>query len=158
MTRQPAVGIAALCVGLSLLVVQGTRPSAQTSRPAHSWTPDQLARRGPLGSPDGNYSSGNVRRTVVSRRDRSGNVEAHATMTDVLVVQRGEATLLLGGEILDPTEIRPGELTGASIRGATTTRLTPGSIAYIPAGVPHQMMLEPGTEITYFVMKVADTP
>ena len=58
------------------------------------------------------------------------------------------------GELVDGKTTRPGELLGTSIKGGVTKPIAPGDILHIPAGTPHQMILKPGAQITYFVVKV----
>src|SRR5947208_1921456 len=44
------------------------------------------------------------------RRERPGEVEYHARVTDVMHVLEGSATVVTGGTMLDPREVAPGEL------------------------------------------------
>jgi mannose-6-phosphate isomerase-like protein (cupin superfamily) len=90
----------------------------------------------------------------ISHRDKSGQGEVHQNQTDIMVIQSGEATITVGGELVDGQTVRPGELLGTSIKGGVTKTITPGDVLHIPAGTPHQMLLEPGKQITYFVVKV----
>ena len=45
---------------------------------------------------------------------------------------------------------------GPSIQGGTEAKLGSGDVLHIPAKVPHQMILAPGTQVTYFVTKVVE--
>ena len=96
----------------------------------------------------GNY------RAMLAHRGTSGGAEVHERMADLFVVEEGEATLVVGGEIVDAKTTAPGEIRGASISGGARHRLEAGDIVHIPAGVPHQLLVEPGRQITYFVAKV----
>jgi mannose-6-phosphate isomerase-like protein (cupin superfamily) len=66
----------------------------------------------------------------------------------------GSCTLVTGGTIPGQHVTQPHEIRGASISGGKKRRIGPGDFLTIPAGVPHQMLLDPGTEITYAVVKV----
>lgn len=91
---------------------------------------------------------------MVAHREGSGQVEIHEHYADVFVVLSGVATLVAGGkaEGVKPTE--PGEFRGVSIRGGERRTLGAGDIVHIPAGIPHPVLLEPGHQFTYFILKV----
>jgi mannose-6-phosphate isomerase-like protein (cupin superfamily) len=91
----------------------------------------------------------------ISHRDKNGVVEVHEKLVDVLVVQSGEATLVVGGEVIGSRTTGPGEIQGDTIRGGVSKNVSTGDIIHIPAGVPHQFFVDPGKQITYFVLKVA---
>ncbi len=91
----------------------------------------------------------------VSHRDRNGVAEVHEKLVDVLVVESGEATLVVGGEVVGPKTTAPGEIQGDSIKGGVSNKVSTGDVIHIPAGVPHQFFVDPGKQITYFVVKVA---
>jgi mannose-6-phosphate isomerase-like protein (cupin superfamily) len=92
---------------------------------------------------------------AVTTRDSSGIHERHEFFTDIFVVQKGSARLLTGGTVDGQKETSPGEWRGGTIRGGTTTELHPGDVVVIPAGIPHQMLLNPGERIAYLAFKVA---
>jgi mannose-6-phosphate isomerase-like protein (cupin superfamily) len=90
----------------------------------------------------------------ISRRDKDGRCEVHKTKADVMVIQSGAATLITGGEVIDPVVTGPNELQGSGIRGGVKRTVGPGDVIEIPVGVPHQFLLAPRTQITYFLVKV----
>ena len=92
---------------------------------------------------------------AISHRDKTGMAEVHDKWVDVLVIQSGEANLVIGGEVVNPKTIAPSETQGDTIRGGSPNMVGPGDVIRIPAGVPHQFLLDPGKQITYFVVKVA---
>jgi mannose-6-phosphate isomerase-like protein (cupin superfamily) len=87
-------------------------------------------------------------------READGEAELHQTQVDVFVVQNGEAELVLGGEMIGGKTTAPGEIRGPSIKGGRRMKLAPGDIAHIPAMVPHQVLVRPGTKFTYAIVKV----
>ena len=91
---------------------------------------------------------------MVAHRQGSGLAEIHDTQADVMVISKGEITMVYGGTIVDGKTTAPGEIRGPSIKGGTEVKLGPGDILHIPAKVAHQMKLEPGKQVTYFVTKV----
>jgi len=90
----------------------------------------------------------------VAHREGSGRAELHQTHADIFFVQSGSATLVYGGSMVNPKTTEPHEMRAASITGGIEKKLSAGDVVTIPAKVPHQMKLEPGTEVTYFVVKV----
>lgn len=90
----------------------------------------------------------------VSHRDKDGVAELHEKQTDIVVVQSGEATLVVGGEIVDRKSAGPNEFRGASIKDGVSHKLSAGDVFHVPAGTPHQFFVPAGKQITYFVVKV----
>lgn len=93
---------------------------------------------------------------MVAHREGSGLAEWHEKQADVMFISAGQVTMVYGGSIVDAKTTAPGEMRGASIRGGTEAQLGPGDVLHIPAKVPHQMLLAPGTQVTYFVTKVIE--
>ena len=90
----------------------------------------------------------------VSYRNASGQAELHQTKNDIFYVISGKCTLVTGGTVASPKTTQAHEIRGSGITGGQRRKLGPGDFLTIPAGIPHQMLLEPGTEITYAVVKI----
>jgi mannose-6-phosphate isomerase-like protein (cupin superfamily) len=90
----------------------------------------------------------------ISHREGDGSAEMHETQVDIWIVDSGEATLVLGGKIMEPKTVKPHEIRGKSIADGTTSQLTAGDIVHIPAGIPHQLKIAAGKNFTYTVIKV----
>jgi mannose-6-phosphate isomerase-like protein (cupin superfamily) len=93
---------------------------------------------------------------IVAHRQGSGLAEQHEAQADIMMITSGQATMVYGGEIVDGKTTAAGEVRGTSIRGGTSVRLGPGDVLHIPAKTPHQMQLETGSAVTYFVTKVVE--
>ncbi|MDQ3211194.1 MAG: hypothetical protein M3Q85_00850 [Acidobacteriota bacterium] len=91
---------------------------------------------------------------MMAHREGSGIAEWHEKEADIMVISVGEVTMIYGGTIVDGKTTAPGEMRGPSIKGGTEVRLRAGDVLHIPAQVPHQMTLDPGMKMTYFVAKV----
>jgi uncharacterized RmlC-like cupin family protein len=91
---------------------------------------------------------------MVAHREGSGLAEWHEKQADVMFISAGHVTMVYGGTIVGASTTAPGEMRGASIKGGTDAKLGPGDVLHIPAKVPHQMMLAPGMQVTYFVTKI----
>jgi mannose-6-phosphate isomerase-like protein (cupin superfamily) len=92
---------------------------------------------------------------VVVHREGNGEAEVHESLADIFVVQSGRATLIVGGTVIGGKNTGPGEIRGAGIQGGEKRQLGPGAMAHIPAGLPHQVTLEDGGQITYVIVKVS---
>ncbi|MBN1238808.1 MAG: hypothetical protein JXB36_09905 [Gammaproteobacteria bacterium] len=91
---------------------------------------------------------------VVHREPGPGVSESHADWADVYFVTSGNASLIVGGTITDGEETEPGEVRGSVIEGGTLQRLAKGDVVHIPAGTAHHVRVEPGEQVTYYVLKV----
>jgi mannose-6-phosphate isomerase-like protein (cupin superfamily) len=94
--------------------------------------------------------------TMVAHREGNGEAEFHETESDLFVVTSGAATLTVGGTIQNARTTAPNEIRGPSIEGGIRQKLSAGDIVHIPPKTAHQLVIEPGAEFTYFVMKVKD--
>ena len=90
----------------------------------------------------------------VAHRNASGEAELHQTRNDIFYVISGACTLVTGGSIPNSHTTQPHEIRGPAVSGGRKRKLGPGDFLTIPAGTPHQMLLDPGAEITYAVVKV----
>ena len=90
----------------------------------------------------------------IIHREKDGRAELHKTKADVMVIQSGTAAIVWGGEVIDPAPTAPNEIQGSGIKGGQKQEVGPGDVIEIPAGIPHQFILAPGTQITYLVVKV----
>lgn len=93
---------------------------------------------------------------MIAHREGSGVAEWHEKQADLMFISAGQITMVYGGTIVDAKTTAPGEMRGASIQGGTEARLGPGDVLHIPAKVPHQMVLAPGAQVTYFVTKIIE--
>jgi hypothetical protein len=90
-----------------------------------------------------------------SPRDKDGLVEVHEKFADVIAIQVGNATLIVGGEVVEPASIEAGEIRGKSIQGGIRRTGSRGDVIHIGAGTPHQFLMAPGEQITYILVKIA---
>ncbi len=91
---------------------------------------------------------------LVAHREGNGEAEVHETQNDVMVIESGEATLVVGGTVEHPRNTAPHEIRGPSIQGGEKVHIGPGDVLHIPIRVPHQMLVDAGKQITYFVVKI----
>jgi uncharacterized protein GlcG (DUF336 family) len=72
------------------------------------------------------------------RREAPGEVELHEQTVDVMHVVQGHATVVTGGELIEPRAVAAGEVRATAVRGGTEHRLAEGDVLAIPQGVAHQ--------------------
>lgn len=90
----------------------------------------------------------------ISHREGDGLAELHETQTDIMIVDEGNATLIVGGTMVAPKTVKPHEVRGTSIEGGESKEIGPGDIIHIPSNIPHQLKIASGTKFTYLVVKV----
>ncbi len=91
---------------------------------------------------------------MVAHREGNGEAELHETQVDIFFVQSGQAALIIGGAMVGGRTIAPHEIRGPSINGGETRKLGPRDVVHIPAGIPHQVMVDNGSQFTYVIIKV----
>ena len=91
---------------------------------------------------------------LMVHREGDGPSEVHDIHTDFYVVQNGEGTLIVGGEIVGGKTTAPGEIRGKSVKGGKRHPLKPGDIVNIPPKTTHQVVVDDGKTITYLILKV----
>ncbi len=101
-------------------------------------------------------SYGNHSLSVI-HREGSGEAELHETQADIFIVESGEATLVVGGTVVEPKTTAPHEIRGPSIKDGISKHLGPGDILHVAAKTPHQVKIPAGKQFTYAIVKV-DTP
>jgi len=91
-------------------------------------------------------------KVLASRRDKPGQSEVHANDTDIFVVIDGQATIVVGGTMVDAKQVSSGELRGSGIEGGTPYLLERGVVLTIPRNTPHWVReTRPG--FRYYVIK-----
>ena len=87
-------------------------------------------------------------------RDADGLPEQHDRIIDVVIVQSGEGTLLLGGKMINAkVSGGAGEYLGTGIEGGERHPLGAGDVVHIPAKIPHSFLVPQGKHITYVLVK-----
>jgi mannose-6-phosphate isomerase-like protein (cupin superfamily) len=147
-------------LSVSALVAQG----ANGGRGVHVWKSSDITTKGKALAQklDAQKVANEVvategnRRFMIAHREGSGLAELHEKEADIIMITTGEITMVYGGTIVDSKTTAAGEVRGASIRGGTDVKLGPGDVLHVPANVAHQMKLDAGQQVTYFVTKVVE--
>jgi len=139
--------------------------SQKPKNPVDHWSHAVLLERGAYLRKMARFGDGSASETLkeypqhvamLSFRGRSGEAEIHERFADLFIVLSGVATLVSGGTVVGARVVAPGETRGASIAGGTQQNLRPGDVAHVPAGTPHQMLLQGEDTVTCLVMKVQE--
>ena len=93
---------------------------------------------------------------MLSVRTANGVGELHQNFDDLMIVKKGSATLITGGTLVDPKTVSDGELRGTSVKDGVSKTLVEGDVVIVPAGVPHQLLIPPGTVYESLVAKVKE--
>jgi mannose-6-phosphate isomerase-like protein (cupin superfamily) len=91
-------------------------------------------------------------RVSLGRKDATPPVtraEAHSTFGHVYLVEDGSGTLVLGGELVNPREDRPGEWTGSAVTGGREFHMVKGDMITVQVGMPHQWTEVPKGGVAY---------
>jgi mannose-6-phosphate isomerase-like protein (cupin superfamily) len=148
-----------MAIAVMMFAAQGGGPAG-----VHVWKSTDIAAKGNALSQklDAQKVASEViategnRKFMVAHREGSGLAEWHEKEADVMFISAGNVTMIYGGTIVDEKSTGPGERRGSAIKGGTEAKLGAGDVLHIPAKVPHQMMLAPGAQVTYFVTKVVE--
>jgi mannose-6-phosphate isomerase-like protein (cupin superfamily) len=95
---------------------------------------------------------------LMVRRDRDGEVEVHEHLNDEFVVQAGHAVVRVGGAVTGNRQTAPGEWRGGTMTDGSFYHLSPGDVLWIPAGQPHQTLVEKGGSFSYLAFKFEAKP
>lgn len=84
--------------------------------------------------------SGTQMRVAVFHDEKRENDlhEVHDSSDDVYYVLDGEATLTLGGSLVEPNQISPGEWRSRVSTGGQRVLIKKGDLVIVPRGTPHQ--------------------
>jgi mannose-6-phosphate isomerase-like protein (cupin superfamily) len=148
--------------GLVLLAFAGSAQAPGFSQ----WTGDQLKeveralqqKMGASKSASQPLADFGTHLIQASYREANGEAEVHENVTDIFVVESGEATLLIGGTLVNGKTTAAGELRAASATGAQPKQLGAGDVVNIPAGTPHQLLVKDGKKLSYLVVKIRVRP
>ena len=84
--------------------------------------------------------SGMQMRVAVFHDEKRENdlFEVHDTSDDIYYVLDGKAELMLGGMLVEPNEISPGEWRAKTASGGQKVAIKKGDLIIVPRGTPHQ--------------------
>ncbi|MGA2807850.1 MAG: hypothetical protein ABSE87_06920 [Terracidiphilus sp.] len=148
--------VASLALGVPAATLTGDKAEVISAHDVQA----QLAQLAPQAKASGSSGStlasyGNLA-LKLSLRTSTGGAEIHAHYDDLMIVQQGSATLITGGTVVDAHLESDGETKGASVQGGKAQTIAVGDVVVVPAGVPHQLVIAPGTLYSALVAKVKE--
>ena len=152
---------AAVAAGLAATLLAGVALAQGDGPPAHRSAAE--LRTAVVQTKDGLATSAlptGTATVLMVRRDRSGEVELHMAQNDVFVAHDGHARVLIGDKVEGNHEVSPGEWRGGALSGGRSYDMAPGDVLWIPAGLPHQVVVPAHGTFNYLAMKfpTAKTP
>lgn len=141
-----------LCIGVVVLMFSAVaysqaREPSMTTRPWVVKTKQQVSDiRKTLEKQPGNKNEDvvaaagvQVRVAVFHDEKRENDLnEVHDNSDDIYYVLDGEATLMLGGTLVEPNEISPGEWRAKTANGGEPVKIKKGDLIVVPRGTRHQ--------------------
>jgi uncharacterized RmlC-like cupin family protein len=94
-------------------------------------------------------AGGTSHRIRFLRRDRDGWPELHEDIIDVVFVQSGTGSVLVGGEMVGESNVP-----GTVINGGSRFPVAAGDVLHIPARIPHAYLTAEDDHITYVLVRV----
>jgi uncharacterized protein GlcG (DUF336 family)/quercetin dioxygenase-like cupin family protein len=116
----------------------------------------EVAKTYGVGQTGGTLVAANGFSVNASRRDGPGQAEIHFADTDIIYVIEGSATVVTGGQVIEPRALAPGEVRGNAIEGGDENQIHTGDVLTIPNGVPHWFKAV-HTPFRYYVIKSSQT-
>jgi mannose-6-phosphate isomerase-like protein (cupin superfamily) len=112
----------------------------------HDKVTEVMSKGGPIVSDPG--------LVVLAQRREAGLVEYHDHTNHVFVMVEGEATLVVGGTMVDPKRTAPDQMRAPSLQGGTTWHLSKGDVITIPAKTPHWFREVPTKTVAYYAVNI----
>src|SRR5581483_2048391 len=91
---------------------------------------------------------------VLAQRRQAGEVEYHDRTNHVFIMVEGEATLVVGGTMLNARRTAPDQMRAPSAEGGTTYHLSKGDVITIPAKTPHWFKEVPSKTVAYYAVNI----
>jgi mannose-6-phosphate isomerase-like protein (cupin superfamily) len=91
---------------------------------------------------------------VLAQRREAGEVEFHDHTNHVFIIVEGEATMVVGGTMVNARRTAPDQMRAPSAEGGTTYHLTKGDVITIPAKTPHWFKEVPTKTVAYYAVNI----
>ena len=144
LTRMTLLTTAVLFITAALLLGSGV--PAAVHYIGHDKVTEVMTKGGPIVSDPG--------LVVLANRRTSGEVEYHDHTNHVFVIVEGEATLVVGGTMVQPKRTAADQMRAPSSEGGTTYHLSKGDVITIPAKTPHWFKEVSTKTIAYYAVNI----
>jgi mannose-6-phosphate isomerase-like protein (cupin superfamily) len=143
-TRATLITTAVLFIG-AVVSLGGGVPAA-VHYIGHDKVAEVMSKGGPIVSDPG--------LVVLAQRREAGVAEYHDRTNHVFIMVEGEATLVVGGTMIDPKRTAPYQMRAPSLEGGTTYHLSKGDVITIPAKTPHWFKEIATKTVAYYAVNV----
>jgi mannose-6-phosphate isomerase-like protein (cupin superfamily) len=112
----------------------------------HDKVAEVMSKGGPIVSDPG--------LVVLAQRRKAGEVEYHDRTNHVFVMVEGEATLVVGGSMVNARRTAPDQMRAPSLEGGTVYHMSKGDVITIPAKTPHWFKEVPSKTVAYYAVNI----
>lgn len=112
----------------------------------HDKVKEVMAKGGPIVNDQGLI--------VLAQRRQAGPAEYHDRTNHVFILEEGEATLVVGGEVVDAKRTAPDQMRAPSLNGGTAYHLSKGDVITIPAKTWHWFKQVPSKTVAYYAVNI----
>ena len=145
LTRATLLLMAAVLLTVAAVSFTGGVPAA-VHYIGHDKVTQVMSKGGPIVSDPGLI--------VLAQRREAGPAEYHDVNNHVFIFVEGEATLIVGGTMVDPKRTAPNQMRAPSVTGGTTYHVSKGDVITIPAKTPHWFKEVPTKTIAYYAVNI----
>ena len=143
-TRSAWLWAAALAIAAAVSLGSGV--PAAVHYIGHDKITQVMSKGGPIVSDPG--------LVVLAQRREAGVAEYHERTNHVFIMVEGEATLVVGGTMIEPKRTAPYQMRAPSTEGGTTYHLTKGDVITIPAKTPHWFKDISTKTVAYYAVNI----
>jgi mannose-6-phosphate isomerase-like protein (cupin superfamily) len=143
--RVELLALAALLAAAVVSFAAGGVP-ASVHYIGHDKVTEVMSKGGPIVSDPG--------LVVLAQRRGAGEVEYHDHTNHVFVMVDGEATLVVGGTMVEPKRTAPNQMRAPSLQGGTTYHMSKGDVITIPAKTPHWFKEVTTKTVAYYAVNI----
>ena len=112
----------------------------------HDKVTEVMSKGGPIVSDPG--------LVVLAQRREAGPAEYHDHTNHVFVMVEGEATMVVGGTMVDAKRTAPDQMRAPSLDGGTIYHLSKGDVITIPAKTPHWFKEVSTKTVAYYAVNI----
>jgi mannose-6-phosphate isomerase-like protein (cupin superfamily) len=134
-----------LTAGAAAVLLAGGVPAA-VHYIGHDKVAEVMSKGGPIVSDPG--------LVILANRRQAGEVEYHDHTNHVFIMVEGEATLVVGGTMVDPKRTAPDQMRAPSAEGGTVYHMSKGDVITIPAKTPHWFKEVPTKTVAYYAVNI----
>jgi mannose-6-phosphate isomerase-like protein (cupin superfamily) len=143
-TRAACLTAAALMIAAAVSLGGGV--PAAVHYIGHDKVTQVMSKGGPIVSDPG--------LVVLAQRREAGVAEYHERTNHVFIMVDGEATLVVGGTMVEPKQTAPYQKRAPSTEGGTTYHMTKGDVITIPAKTPHWFKEISTKTVAYYAVNI----